>query len=74
MKLFIDTGSIKEIETLCELGIIDGVTTNPSLLAKEPGDYKTQEDLRHRKAAGQRRSRVDRVRRDDARRSRHRRA
>jgi len=29
MKLFIDTGSIKEIETLCELGIIDGVTTNP---------------------------------------------
>ena len=42
MKLFIDTGSIKEIETLCELGIIDGVTTNPSLLAKEPGDYKAK--------------------------------
>ena len=40
MKLFVDTGSIKEIETLAEIGIIDGVTTNPSLLAKEPGDYR----------------------------------
>jgi transaldolase len=40
MKLFIDTGNIKDIETLVALGIIDGVTTNPSLLAKEPGDYK----------------------------------
>ncbi len=40
MKLFIDTGNIKEIEALVPLGIIDGITTNPSLLAKEPGDYK----------------------------------
>ncbi len=40
MKLFIDSGNIKDIETLCTLGIIDGVTTNPSLMAKEPGDYK----------------------------------
>src|SRR5213075_1964441 len=40
MKLFVDTGSIKEIETIAALGILDGVTTNPSLLAKEPGDYK----------------------------------
>ncbi|HUR33437.1 MAG TPA: fructose-6-phosphate aldolase [Vicinamibacterales bacterium] len=40
MKLFIDSGNLKEIATLSELGIIDGVTTNPSLLAKEPGDYK----------------------------------
>ena len=40
MKLFIDSGNIKDIETLATLGIIDGVTTNPSLLAKEPGDYK----------------------------------
>lgn len=38
MKLFVDTGSIKEIETLAPLGILDGVTTNPSLLAKESGD------------------------------------
>jgi transaldolase len=40
MKLFIDSGNIKEIETLAAIGIIDGVTTNPSLLAKEAGDYK----------------------------------
>jgi transaldolase len=41
MKLFIDTGSIKDIEKLVPLGIIDGITTNPSLLAKEGGDYKS---------------------------------
>jgi transaldolase len=40
MKLFLDTGNIKEIENLAALGIIDGVTTNPSLLAKEGGDYR----------------------------------
>jgi transaldolase len=40
MKLFIDSGNIKDIETLAALGIIDGVTTNPSLLSKEPGDYR----------------------------------
>src|SRR5438093_12887245 len=40
MKLFVDTGSIKDIEAIAALGIIDGVTTNPSLLAKEPGDYR----------------------------------
>jgi transaldolase len=40
MKLFIDSGNIKDIEKLCDLGIIDGVTTNPTLLAKEPGDYR----------------------------------
>ena len=38
MKLFIDTGNLKEIEALVPLGIIDGITTNPSLLAKEGGD------------------------------------
>jgi transaldolase len=40
MKLFIDTGNLKEIEALVPLGIIDGITTNPSLLAKEPGDAR----------------------------------
>jgi len=40
MKFFVDSGNIKDIETLAALGIIDGVTTNPSLLAKEPGDYR----------------------------------
>jgi transaldolase len=40
MKIFVDTGNIKEIENLALLGVIDGVTTNPSLLAKEGGDYR----------------------------------
>ena len=40
MKIFIDSGNLKEIEALVPLGIIDGITTNPSLLAKEPGDYR----------------------------------
>jgi len=40
MKLFLDTGNIKDIETYCALGIIDGVTTNPSLMAKEAGDSR----------------------------------
>lgn len=38
MKLFVDTGNIKEIEALAAIGILDGVTTNPSLMAKEGGD------------------------------------
>lgn len=40
MKLFVDTGNLKEVEALAQLGILDGVTTNPSLLAKEGGDYR----------------------------------
>src|SRR5688500_3420563 len=40
MKLFVDTGNIKEIEALAAIGILDGVTTNPSLMAKEGGDAR----------------------------------
>ena len=40
MKLFVDTGNLKDVEALAQLGILDGVTTNPSLLAKEGGDYR----------------------------------
>jgi transaldolase len=40
MKIFIDTGHLKDIEALVPIGIIDGITTNPSLLAKEQGDYR----------------------------------
>ena len=40
MKLFVDTRNLREIETLAAIGILDGVTTNPSLLAKEGGDYR----------------------------------
>ena len=38
MKLFVDSGSIKDVAALAELGILDGATTNPSLMAKEGGD------------------------------------
>src|SRR5438067_5962018 len=40
MKIFVDTGSIKEIEAVAALGILDGMTTNPSLLAKESGEFR----------------------------------
>lgn len=40
MKLFIDSANINEIKTAASWGIIDGVTTNPSLIAKEGGDFK----------------------------------
>src|SRR5215475_8326512 len=40
MKILVETGSIKDIEAIAQLGILDGVTTNPSLLAKESGDFR----------------------------------
>src|SRR5919112_3673576 len=41
MKFFIDTANLNEIREAAELGLIDGVTTNPSLVAKEGGvDFK----------------------------------
>lgn len=41
MKLFIDTANINEIREANALGIIDGVTTNPTLIAKEGRDFVT---------------------------------
>jgi transaldolase len=38
MKLFIDTGSVSEVEEIARWGVLSGATTNPSLLAKESGD------------------------------------
>ena len=38
MKIFLDTASLKEIREAAALGVLDGVTTNPSLLARESGD------------------------------------
>lgn len=40
MKFFIDTANIEEIKKASELGVLDGVTTNPSLMAREKGDPK----------------------------------
>ena len=39
MKLFLDTANQAEMEQAVAMGVIDGVTTNPSLVAKESGDY-----------------------------------
>lgn len=35
MKFFLDTANLKEIQTGADMGLVDGVTTNPSLIAKE---------------------------------------
>ena len=40
MKFFVDTADVKDIRDLAESGLIDGVTTNPSLVAKSGGDFK----------------------------------
>ena len=40
MKFFIDTANIEEIRTANALGILAGVTTNPSLISKETGHYR----------------------------------
>lgn len=40
MKLFIDTANVEEIKNANDLGVICGVTTNPSLIAKEGRDFK----------------------------------
>jgi transaldolase len=38
MRLFIDTGSVAEVEEIAAWGVLSGATTNPSLLAREEGD------------------------------------
>ncbi|MCU0453675.1 MAG: fructose-6-phosphate aldolase [Bacteroidetes bacterium] len=40
MKFFIDTANIAEIREAASLGVLDGVTTNPSLVAKEGKDFR----------------------------------
>lgn len=42
MKFFIDTANLQEIKEANALGILDGVTTNPSLIAKEGRDFEDQ--------------------------------
>ncbi len=39
MKFFLDTGNVNEIREAASLGVVDGVTTNPSLIAKEGRDF-----------------------------------
>ncbi len=42
MKFFIDTANLDEIREGVDMGMVDGVTTNPSLVAKEGVDFKTR--------------------------------
>ena len=39
MKFFLDTANVEEIKKYAELGLVDGVTTNPTLVAKEGRDF-----------------------------------
>ena len=41
MKFFLDTANIDEIKAVNKLGLVDGVTTNPTLIAKEGKDFET---------------------------------
>lgn len=40
MKLFLDTANIEWIRKLNRMGVVDGITTNPTLVAKEPGEFE----------------------------------
>ena len=40
MKFFLDTANLNEIREAAALGILDGITTNPSLIAKEGKPFK----------------------------------
>ena len=40
MRIFIDSANINEVREIHALGFLSGVTTNPSLVAKEKRDYK----------------------------------
>lgn len=40
MKFFVDTADVKEIKECQQMGLVDGVTTNPSLIAKSGRDFK----------------------------------
>ncbi|MBI3842290.1 MAG: fructose-6-phosphate aldolase, partial [Thaumarchaeota archaeon] len=46
MKIFLDTANIAAIKLYNDMGLVDGITTNPTLLAKEGGDpQKTMEEI-----------------------------
>ena len=40
MKLFLDTANLEQIRKLNQMGLVDGVTTNPTLVAKEEGEFE----------------------------------
>lgn len=40
MKFFVDTAEVQDIKDLLAIGLLDGVTTNPSLIARSGRDFK----------------------------------
>ena len=46
MKFFLDTASLKDISWAVQAGLIDGITTNPTLLAKQAGDLDPRDVLK----------------------------
>src|SRR2546421_13065695 len=46
MKFFLHAGSLKDISWAAQAGLIDGITTNPSLLAKQAGDLDPRDVLK----------------------------
>jgi transaldolase len=40
MKIFLDTANVKELQEVADMGLLDGVTTNPSLIAKEKRPFR----------------------------------
>src|SRR2546426_6266857 len=46
MKFSLDTASLKDISWAAQAGLIDGITTNPSLLAKQAGDLDPKDVLK----------------------------
>jgi transaldolase len=64
MKFFIDTADLGEIRAAAEMGLIDGVTTNPSLVAKTGRKYLdvVKRDLRGGRRSHLRRGALHRVR------------
>jgi len=40
LKIFLDTANLPQIRRLNQMGVVDGVTTNPTLVAKEQGDFE----------------------------------
>ena len=45
MKFFLDTADLKEIRTAVDAGLIDGITTNPTLLVKAAGSEHDPQDI-----------------------------
>lgn len=41
MKFFLDTANVAAIKAINELGVVDGVTTNPTIISREGRDFKT---------------------------------